>query len=1846
MPAVRFCASSWVVAFAALLVVTLAPASVRAQEVPEANCIDVLMVYTPAVRAALGGEDGVKAYSIFLLEATNQAFVDSKITGLLRLARAQEVNYTESSTDYSVDLSALTERSDGVMDEVHDLRNEVGADVVTLLRLGSVNGTAGLAWLLNTLGGFPDHAFSVVGINMGSYTYAHELGHNLGMAHERGNGGGGIFSYSWGHAFRGTDGVYYGTIMSYAGQGIGHFSNPNVSYMGAPTGVPEEDTNRSADGAKTLNQTIPVTARYRAYVPGLPSPVITPPGGNFEDEVTVSIAMPEGADTGTALRYTTDGTNVTEKSPHYTEPFVMPYSGEVRARAFRSGALPSEQVSETYNIQYPNTMMPVTIKADREPDYVREDGTPVWKESVSVILETATPEAQIYYTLDGTTVSQSSSTYRRPILLFRSTELAARAYKPKHNLVASTEASFVVEIVPVAEAPAIEVPDINLVPGGDGQTYNGPVWVTLVPSAPGDEVRYMVNNSTVNESSRLYTEPFLVTRTSNIYARSYRAGHKPSETANRFLQINKIPIATPIIHPGSGVYTQDVKVSISVATPGIVLRYTTNGDDVAADSAIYTGAFVLSQSTTVKVRGYHMDYLPSEQARADFVVRDPAEITRLRGAQTAAGSGHSLFMTEAGELRAFGKNLHGQLGTGDTLSRFSPVPVARDVAAVATQYEHTLYITRDNHLWGMGRNDFGQLGLVEANGSVLDKLAPTHITSEVLLVAVGGYHSLFSTIDGGLYTMGRNNYGQLGIASVMDAHTPTLVTDDAFLVAAGMYHSLFTTGEGVPYAFGRNDDGQLGTGNFANQRSPARVSIEGGTAVIISLSAGEAHSLFLTSDGTLYGTGSNTYGQLGKDPTVATNKRIFAPVLIARNVKAVAAGGYHTLYVTTDEELYAMGRNDNGQLGDNTTDDSWAPIHVASNVTSVSAGAAHSIYTLRDGTRLSVGSNSSGQLGDGTDSDRSAAVVVPTLPLVASPTFTPIAGQYEERLEVKLQNAASAAGAIIRYTLDGSDVTPTSAVYSAGAIPVVTVTTSTGPLSLVVKARAYMTGASPSIQVKAQYVVVPVQGRRAPEISRQPRSQAVAAGHSASFTVIAAGTPTPAYQWFFDGRAIVGANAPVYKIERVGNDNTGTYWVEVSNVIGSVSSESVSLVLDLPPVVTRQPVSQNIYEGDTLSLNVTVSNESASQLSYQWYRDGTAILGATEASYSLPDVRVSQGGAYDVVVFNSAGFIRSAKAIVNVIARNGPPLILRQPAPRSELWQGAELALSVHASSPNSSTLSYQWYRNGKQIRGAKNEELVIKKVSTGDDGEYTVVVSNSSGETRSAVARVVVQLTSKPKIVAQLPKMVATGNGKTVTLSVEATANPPPTYQWYRNGKPVPGATSASYTIENANSDDLGTYYVVVSSGVRKVTSAKTNLLFVSPPQILSQPRGEVFALQGKGVELSVKVASNKVRPTYQWYLDGVPLDGATAAKYKATESGIYTVAVKNGAGETVAEIARVKVIVPPKISSFNASNTSIVAGDPVSFEVNLAPGTGTPDLVYIWLKNGKVIADAPNAPIFTLVGLDKTAKISVRVTNGGGKAVGKASSSAITVRVVAPPSVTRHPVNLELRSGQTGKLTVVAAGLKPFTYQWYKDGVRVEGATGNTLTLTRVTAADAGIYHVAVNNPTGRTVVSNAAEVRVISSDVAGSLSSIGGDFSPIMPSTVSASGVLSFSSAATLAPELVSACLQKRPLVLLPGDKLVFGNARPNLMPVPILEILGASRLVGGVYTYELRENGLAVFTCTLESTDAEGNAQAQHIRCELVFVENDWGFYRIAAEATDTVPAGNEGYSTFELHHEGD
>jgi len=373
--------------------------------------------------------------------------------------------------------------------------------------------------------------------------------------------------------------------------------------------------------------------------------------------------------------------------------------------------------------------------------------------------------------------------------------------------------------------------------------------------------------------------------------------------------------------------------------------------------------------STVPVKSDHVTYVWSsgqnsygELGHGDVSQRRSyskmASLDGMSIASIGAGNEHSVFVDTAGKVFVCGYNENGQCGLGTTaqVRQISTVTaLASEEMAHAHVFngcEHTLLVTREGKLYSFGYNYRGQLGLGNTSSESTPKLVRSLISRKVVLTASSYHHSVILCADGSLFSVGRNDCGQLGHGDSIDKKIPQQVmnaAEDITSISCGQFHTVFGTASGSAYACGKNDYGQLGLDNTDVARVFTKLSaFNGANLVVRQVCCGYYHTLVLLHNGIVTGFGRNDYGQLGLGHTQPrVNGYHVISSLRDKNVTKIAAGCYHSIAVTANGMLYVFGRNNHGQLGTGDLLERSSPypidLFVGQRVLQIAAGFYHTL---------------------------------------------------------------------------------------------------------------------------------------------------------------------------------------------------------------------------------------------------------------------------------------------------------------------------------------------------------------------------------------------------------------------------------------------------------------------------------------------------------------------------------------------------------------------------------------------------------------------------------------------------------------------------------------------------------------------------------------------------------------------------------------------------------------------------------------------------------------------------------------------------------------------------------------
>jgi hypothetical protein len=364
--------------------------------------------------------------------------------------------------------------------------------------------------------------------------------------------------------------------------------------------------------------------------------------------------------------------------------------------------------------------------------------------------------------------------------------------------------------------------------------------------------------------------------------------------------------------------------------------------------------------------------------------------------------------------------------------------------------------------------------------------------------------------------------------------------------------------------------------------------------------------------------------------------------------------------------------------------------------------------------------------------------------------------------------------------------------------------------------------------------------------------------------------------------------------------------------------------------IVTQPVDQAWVTGQAGSVSVVASGTAP--LTYQWYKDSSPLSGATSATYSIGATSAGDVGNYYVVVTNALGSATSATVAVTVSSAS-LPVFTTHPATQTV---NAGETLTLTAATSGAPTPTYQWFKGLDPISGATSSTYTVTAATADDAGTYTVVATNTQGPVTSNPA--VITINSAAPVITTPPASVTVNVGDLINLSVVATGYPAPTYQWFRGGVEIAGATGPSYTIATAATANAGSYTVTATNSLGSDTSATPAVVTVNVvlPAITAHPAAATATIGG-AASFSV-TATGSAPLSYQWYLGSDPISGANSATYSIPSAGganlgTYSVVVTNEGGSATSNPATLTLVVNQTSTAFstNFAQDTIHAASPV---------------------------------------------------------------------------------------------------------------------------------------------------------------------------------------------------------------------------------------------------------------------------------------------------------------------------
>lgn len=237
-------------------------------------------------------------------------------------------------------------------------------------------------------------------------------------------------------------------------------------------------------------------------------------------------------------------------------------------------------------------------------------GTGTYTVAPSVTIADSLAGTTIYYTVDGTSPTPSSTKYSAPFPITSTTTVAAIAVESGYNNSPAASATYTI-VAPAAPAPTFSP---------SAGSYTSAQTITLADTQAGATIYYTVDGSTPTTSSAKYTAPFSLASTATVNAIAVASGYSTSAVALAAYTITLPATATPTFSPASGTFATPQTVSLADPTPNAAIFYTTDGSTPTAASTPYTAPFTVSATSTVKAIAVATGFGPSAIASATYTL--------------------------------------------------------------------------------------------------------------------------------------------------------------------------------------------------------------------------------------------------------------------------------------------------------------------------------------------------------------------------------------------------------------------------------------------------------------------------------------------------------------------------------------------------------------------------------------------------------------------------------------------------------------------------------------------------------------------------------------------------------------------------------------------------------------------------------------------------------------------------------------------------------------------------------------------------------------------------------------------------------------------------------------------------------------------------------------------------------------------------------------------------------------------------------------------------------------------------------------------------------------------------
>jgi len=578
-------------------------------------------------------------------------------------------------------------------------------------------------------------------------------------------------------------------------------------------------------------------------------------------------------------------------------------------------------------------------------------------------------------------------------------------------------------------------------------------------------------------------------------------------------------------------------------------------------------------------------------------------------------------------------------------------------------------------------------------------------------------------------------------------------------------------------------------------------------------------------------------------------------------------------------------------------------------------------------------------------------------------------------------------------------------------------------------------------------------------LTQPPASVATNAGVNLAIPVVAKGSSPLAYQWYKTNgtAAAAGQTTASLSFNPLATNNAGSYYVVVTNSFGAVTSSTVALTVFGPPIVQQQSLTGvRVFAGTTPTLRVTATGPS---LTYQWSRNNLPISGATNSSYLVTNTASVGVSTYNCAITNFVGSNSLSAITVTVLSDPTAPY-----------------PVQVLADHP------IAYFRLDESDNGTGNNGVTAYDYAGGLNGSYSNTFLGQPGympaTDSDTAAEFGFPIATSDSYVGDNSTYLTFGgpNGANVQFSVEAWVTST-AFQGSDAGVVTLGYGNGG---EQFDLDTGGTtsrnfrFIVRDASGAAHVVNGtvapNTGGVWHHVVGVCDEVNGHIYlyidgALNGSA---AITAGTGILGLTVPMSI-GSRLAGSGSTDYDNQFTGVIDDVALYNYALSPAQIGAhyFAAGVPPVITQIQPFNEEINSGATATFTVT---ATGTAPLAYQWYDNNSAPISGATTATLTLPNAQQSqsGSYSVTVTNLYGST---STNASLTVDLGAPQIVTDvQPLERTVYAGVQVTYSVQVSGSAPFSYQWFRDGAPVSGATSSSYSFLALLGTNT--YYVAVTN------------------------------------------------------------------------------------------------------------------------------------------------------------------------------